>query len=138
MTRIAILYPMFALALLTIIVLSCIPFARFGAAKRGEVNKGDFRYGESPRVPGKVSLPNRNLMNLLELPVLFYVVCIVLYATDTVSAAAVGLAWSFVAARVLHSVIHLTYNNVMHRLAAFTASNFVLVALWIVAGIAIS
>jgi hypothetical protein len=77
-------------------------------------------------------------MNLLELPVLFYVACIVVYMTDTVSAATVGLAWAFVAARVLHSVIHLTYNNVMHRLTVFTASNFVLVALWIAAGVAIS
>jgi hypothetical protein len=32
-------------------------------------------------VPPAVSIPNRNYMNLLELPMLFYVVCIVLYVT---------------------------------------------------------
>jgi hypothetical protein len=36
-----------------------------------------------------------------------------------------------VAARFVHSAIHLTYNNIMHRLAAFTASNFVLIVLWV-------
>ena len=91
----------------------------------------DFRYGESPNVPGQVSLPNRNLMNLLELPVLFYVVCLAFYVTGKLDAAALYLAWAYVGLRAAHSVIHLTYNNVFHRLSAFAASNVVLVALWI-------
>ena len=36
--------------------------------------------------------------------------------------------------RVLHSLIHLTYNHVIQRLLVFAASNFVLVALWVLAG----
>ena len=126
-----ILYPMLALVALTFVVLLRIPYARFRAAARGQVTVGDFRYGESANVPGEVSLPNRNLMNLLELPVLFYVCCLAFYVSDTVDAAAVVLAWSYVVLRALHSVIHLSYNNVFHRLAAFAASNVVLVALWI-------
>jgi len=43
----------------------------------------------------------------------------------------VWLAWFFVAARVVHSAIHLSYNNVYHRLSAYAASNVLLVALWI-------
>ena len=70
-------------------------------------------------------------MNLLELPVLFYVGCLAFYVTDTVDAAAVVLAWSYVALRAAHSSIHLRYNNVFHRLTAFAASNVVLVALWV-------
>jgi hypothetical protein len=36
--------------------------------------------------------------------------------------------------RVLHSVIHLTYNRVLHRLAAFTAANnAALVVPWVIA-----
>ncbi|HVP08657.1 MAG TPA: hypothetical protein VMT02_03970 [Burkholderiales bacterium] len=41
-----------------------------------------------------------------------------------------GLAWSYVALRLVQSAIHLTYNRVRHRLAAFAASNVVLVMLW--------
>jgi hypothetical protein len=29
-----------------------------------------------------------------------------------------------------HSIIHLTYNNVTHRVIPFAASNFVLIAMW--------
>jgi hypothetical protein len=127
-----ILLPMGALALLTFLVLMLVPVRRFRAAFAGQVGAGDFRYGESSRVPGEVSIPNRNYMNLLELSVLFYVVCVVNYVTEpTVSNTALTLAWVYVGLRTLHSVVHLTYNNVMHRLAMFAASNVVLAVLWI-------
>ena len=127
----AILYPMVALAALTFCVLLLIPFVRFRAAGRGQVTAADFRYGESANVPGHVSLPNRNMMNLLELPMLFYVACLAFYVTGTVDTRAVHLAWAYVALRALHSLIHLTYNNVFHRLSAYAASNFALIALWV-------
>ena len=41
------------------------------------------------------------------------------------------LAWTYVALRVAHSLIHLTTNNVMHRLTLFGISNVVLVTMWI-------
>jgi hypothetical protein len=127
-----ILLPMGGLGLLTFLVLLLIPIRRFRAAFAGQVGAGDFRYGESARVPGEVSIPNRNYMNLLELPMLFYVVGVLNYVTSpTVSTVTLGLAWLYVAFRALHSLIHLTYNNVMHRLALFVASNVVLASLWI-------
>jgi hypothetical protein len=127
----AIFYPVAALVGLTFAVLLVIPVARFRAAFRGEVRAKDFRYGESANVPGRVALPNRNLMNLLELPLLFYVVCIALYVTGTVDGLALGLAWAYVGLRAAHSAVHLSYNNVFHRLAVFAASNVVLLAIWI-------
>ena len=127
----AIFHPVAALVALTFAVALLIPFARFRAAFRGQVKAKDFRYGESANVPGVVSLPNRNLMNLLELPILFYVVCIALYVTRTVDDAAIVLAWLYVALRGAHSVVHLSYNNVFHRLAVYAASNVVLLVLWI-------
>jgi hypothetical protein len=131
----AILYPMFALAAWTLIVLLLIPIVRARSARRREIVIDDFKFGESPAVPPSVSIPNRNYMNLLELPMLFYVVCIVLYATAGASTAAIALAWAFVVLRIAHSLIHLSYNRVVHRLAAFSASNVVLVVLWVSAGL---
>jgi hypothetical protein len=127
----SIFYPVAALVALTFAVLLLIPIARFRAAFRGQVKAKDFRYGESANVPGAVALPNRNLMNLLELPLLFYVVCVALYVTGTVDTVALTLAWMYVALRAAHSAVHLTYNNVIHRLAVYAASCAVLAALWI-------
>jgi hypothetical protein len=125
-----ILFPVVALAALTFAVLLLIPFRRFRAGAAGQVKFDDFRYGESARVPPEVGIPNRNMMNLLELPVLFYVACLVYYVTGRVDDGALALAWAYVGLRVAHSAIHLTYNRVRHRLVAFAASNVVLVMFW--------
>jgi hypothetical protein len=74
-------------------------------------------------------------MNLLELPMLVYVVGILLYVTGGASYVAMFFAWAYVALRIVHSLIHLTYNQGLHRLAAFTLSNVALVVLWVLAGV---
>jgi hypothetical protein len=130
-TPTSILGPVFALAALTFVILGLIPFVRFRAAFAGKVVADDFKLGESARVPPDVALANRNYMNLLELPLLFYVGCITAYFAHTVDQPLVMLAWLYVGLRVLHSLIHTTYNNVFHRLAVFATSNLVLLALWI-------
>ncbi|MDB5972439.1 MAG: hypothetical protein JWQ90_4889 [Hydrocarboniphaga sp.] len=114
----------------TALVLLLVPYRRFKAGFGGRVTLDDFRFGESATVPGDVSIPNRNFMNLLEVPVLFYVVCLTLFVTQHGSSSALMLEWSYVGFRVLHSLIHLTYNRVTHRLAVFVASDIVLLVLW--------
>lgn len=123
--------PMGVLALLTFIVLIQIPIRRFRAAFAGHVKAEDFALGESARVPGDVSLPNRNYMNLTELPVLFYVLCLMLYVSSSLNQTMLVLAWAYVALRVLHSLIHVTYNHVFHRLIVFVLSNIVLGTMWV-------
>lgn len=125
-------WPMGAMALLTFAVLLQIPFRRFRAAFGGRVTPDDFKLGESAAVPGDVAIPNRNYMNLLELPVLFYVAALMFITAGRVDALALDLAWAYVALRAIHSAIHLTYNNVIHRLSVFALSNAVLAVFWAV------
>ena len=132
MAQESIFLPFLAMGLLTFIVLGMIPQRRFKAVFAGQVTPDDFALGESPAVPGHVALPNRNYMNLLEVPTLFYAVCLALFVTGTVDSLALGLAWAYVAGRAVHSAIHVTYNRVIHRLILFAVSNVVLMALWLV------
>jgi hypothetical protein len=131
MSQAAIFYPVAALALLTLTVLLLVPYRRFQAVFARQVRGEDFLYGESANVPGAVSIPNRHVMNLLEMPLLFYVACLTLYVTKTVDALALQLAWGYVGLRFAHSAVHLTYNKVLHRFAVFAASNFVLFVIWL-------
>lgn len=126
-----IILPMSVLALWTLLVLLLVPVRRAGATRTGRVDITDFRHGESENVPGDVSIPNRNYMNLLELPVLFYAACLVILASNRYDHVGYTLAWAFVATRIVHSLIHLTYNNVLHRTAAFGAGVVIVAALWI-------
>src|SRR5262249_4727636 len=131
MDPVRIFFPMIALVGLTYSVLLLIPFVRIRAVRTGVLHANDFKLGESSRVPPGVALPNRNYMSLLELPILFYAFCLSLSVTRRVDATAVMLAWLYVALRLVHSIIHLTYNRVIHRLFAFAASNIVLGAIWV-------
>lgn len=71
-----------------------------------------------------------NLQNLFEIPVLFYVLCLTAYVTATTPAWLVMGAWGFVALRGLHSLIQITYNQVMHRFIVYALSTVLLFGLW--------
>lgn len=78
-------------------------------------------------IPEQVNYASFNFQNLFELPVLFYVLCLLLYLADTVAVVDLALAWTFVAGRAIHSAIHITVNDVRLR---FTAYVFSALALW--------
>ena len=75
--------------------------------------------------------PADNLKNLFEMPVLFYVIILLSLVLLIQDETLVRLAWTFVAMRFLHSLIHCTYNRTMHRFGAYFASSLVLIAMWV-------
>src|SRR5205085_919106 len=97
----------------------------------GQVTAEDFKYGESLAVPGYVSIPNRNYMNLLEIPTLFYVGSLMFFIAGSVDTLVLTTAWIYVGLRIIHSLIHVTYNNIRHRLIPFAMSNIVLATYWV-------
>jgi hypothetical protein len=131
MQQSAIFLPVAVLALWTLFVLLLVPIRRFAAASQKKVTAEDFRFGESADVPGDVTIANRAWMNLLEAPMLFYVASLVFYVTANVEQPVLILAWTYVGLRIAHTLIHVTYNKVFHRLTAFALSNVVLVMLWV-------
>ncbi len=126
----AIFLPAVAMVALTIAVL----FQMFFERKR-QVSADRIPFRE---IPSSSQMATRfvdtrcadNYRNLFEMPVLFYVALVVAFVTAQVSPLVLGLAWGYVALRALHSVIHCTYNRVMHRFYAFLASNILVWALW--------
>src|SRR5262245_30932703 len=92
--------PVAVLAIWTIAVLGFTAYRRIRATFQRRVRARDFSLGESENVPPDIAVANRNFMNLLELPVLFYVACIVLYVTRSADLAAVWVAWVYVTLRV--------------------------------------
>ena len=126
--------PVFVLAGWTMLVLIGMAVGRLSATFKRQLRPEDFALGESSAVPERLRVVNRNYMNLLELPVLFYAITVIAFVTNAVSPLIVGLAWAYVLLRVLHSLIHATYNHVLHRMIAFALSNVTLATLWILVG----
>jgi hypothetical protein len=81
-------------------------------------------------VPDYAHLPARHFINLFEVPVLFYAVCLAAIFLHLSGSAMVFLAWGFVFCRVVQAFIHMTYNNVLHRMLAFFAGFAVVLAMW--------
>jgi hypothetical protein len=127
----AIFAPVCVLVLWTGFVVLLTGVRRVLAVRAGRVTAHAFKLGESSDVPPDVAVFNRNFMNLLEMPVLFYVGCLAFYVTRRVDSVVLLLAWLYVALRLAHSLVHLGPNLIVLRLAAFAASNFVLLAIWI-------
>src|SRR5688500_7207201 len=89
----AIFGPVSVLAIWTLVVLFLIGVRRVGGVRKRRFSRHAFDLGEDASVPPDVSVINRNYMNLLEAPVLFYLVCLVLYVTRQVQTGLVITAW---------------------------------------------
>jgi hypothetical protein len=72
-----------------------------------------------------------NFTNQFEMPILFYVAAFTISAIGATDVLYFRLAFAFVALRAVHSIIHCTYNRVMHRFLAYLASCIPLIAIWI-------
>ena len=79
------------------------------------------------RSPPDVARPSDNLKNLFELPVVFYALCLYLYVRGEVDGPALAAAWTFVAFRAAHSLVHVTGQPVRLRFALYVVSS---IALW--------
>lgn len=80
-------------------------------------------------LPEHVNQPSNNLKNLFELPVVFYVLCVVIHVLGITDFWFIGLAWGFVFLRVLHSVVHCTFNHVVTRFFLYFISGLFLWAM---------
>lgn len=125
------LYPMFIMVILTFVILLFTLRTRVAAVQRGEVSLSYYSLFQGEEVPDMVAKTSRHFSNLFEVPVLFYAAGVLYVALGLTEATPVYCAWTFVAARVIHTCIHLGYNNVMHRLVVFGIGNVSVLAMWI-------
>ncbi len=133
-TKYAILLPALAMVALTFIVLGVMFSRRVAQMKRDRIHPQKVATSQQAAALYTDVAPADNFRNLFEMPVLFYLALIVAAITEQTGPLVLGLAWTYVAARALHSAIHCSYNKVMHRFRAFALSVFVLLTLWVVLG----
>ena len=123
-------YPVLATILLTAIVWLVMIASRMTGFSTGEQVDPDqmrTRGQVYPKLKGVACYSSDNFENLFELPVVFYALVGLLYLGGMVDALYVQLAWVFCIFRYLHSLIHCTYNKVMHRFLVWLIASF---ALW--------
>jgi hypothetical protein len=128
----AILWPMLCLIGLTFFTLIYMFYTRVTYMLANKIhpqrvqNRDDMRQLLQP-----VTASSDHFNNLLELPLLFYIAAILIWSLQLSDSIYLVMAWLYVCLRLAHSVIHLSYNKVMHRLYAFAASVLVLLLIWL-------
>ena len=126
-----IIYPMFTLVVLTFFIGFSMGVSRLISAKKGLVDRRYFQLFTGYAAPDSIIKLGRNFSNLLEVPVLFYAAGIILLALDINNPLMLGFAWTFVVLRIIHSIIHVTYNNPIHRFMVFLLSSSIVLVMWI-------
>jgi hypothetical protein len=126
----ALIRPVVALVGLTALVWCLMVAWRNMALIRGIASVRYFRGSVSDAPPEWVERPARAYMNLLESPVLFYVVAALMLVTGRFDGTQVALAWVFVLTRCVHAFIHIGFNYVPLRFTAFLAGSVTLGVLW--------
>jgi len=124
-------YPMFMMVFITLGILCLALAARVQSVITGQVKARSYKLMDAEVYPDNVIKTTRNFNNQFEIPVLFYIGCLLFLVLDIDSALGLALAWSFVSARFFHAVVHITYNKLYHRMFAFWMGNISVAALWI-------
>jgi hypothetical protein len=129
---VSILYPLFAMFALTAFCVFRLAYLRLNAVRVGAIDPRFFRLYRDAEEPDDLRVHARHYTNLLEAPVLFYVIVIIAYVTQFSGTLPLVLAWGYVLLRFSHTYVHLTSNRVLLRFRLFATSWFVLIALWLV------
>ncbi|TXC69118.1 MAPEG family protein [Sphingorhabdus soli] len=137
----AMLGPVVALVMWSMIIWLWMYVTRIPAMQRAKIDVKNLVGGKGSDLdqvlPPQIQWKAHNYNHLMEQPTLFYAIAITLALVGAASPLAVALAWSYVALRVVHSLVQVTVNRIAIRFAIFALSSLVLIALTIAAALAV-
>ncbi len=126
----ALLVPVAGHLLLIVFLFVMVSIKRMQAVKQEKLLIDDLAHkGNEPEASRRWA---NNLNNQFELPMLFYPLVALLYATDEVSQFTVTCAWIFLIGRLLHTAVQTSGDNVSLRGQVFMINFLALIAMWVV------
>ena len=112
--------PVFAMLVLTLLVWFYMYFRRIPFIRKSNLSPAELTPLEFQRLsPPSISNPSDNLKNLFEIPVLFYFLALYLFVTNQVDEIYLFASWFFVVFRILHSIVHCTFNAILLRFSLY-------------------
>jgi hypothetical protein len=121
------LTPVLALIAWTFVMWFWLYATRLPAMRRANVDPQQAAHpGSLSQLPSQVRSVADNYNHLHEQPTIFYALMFFALLTGGADAFALGLAWAYVACRVLHSLVQATINRVVLRFAIFNVGSIVL------------
>lgn len=123
----SVLAPALALVIWSLLVWLWMYATRLPAMSKARLDPQDARFpGSLDVLPDGVRQVANNYNHLMEQPTIFYALAFITYLAGLQSPFTAGLAWGYVALRIVHSLIQNTVNRVPLRFLAFSLSTIVL------------
>jgi len=113
-----ILLPVLIQIALTLVVFLMLGMRKTAAIKAGGVDRKKTALDNSAWPEPVVKVSN-NIANQFQTPVLFYILSILFYLTNTVSLTVLVLAWVYTVSRLIHAFVHTGSNFVPLRFGLF-------------------
>lgn len=127
------LIPLLLQAGLILLVWLAMYATRLTEMKRKGVDPQDLANTEKKNdLLKEVAAASDNFKNQFELPLLFFIAILTALILVIQNPLLNSLAMAFVLLRIVHSFVHITYNKVMHRFAAYALSSFALIGMWVI------
>lgn len=135
-----ILQPVVVLAAWTMVMWAWMYATRIPAMQQARINPQSLANTPGASLdtllPVQVQWKAKNYNHLHEAPTVFYAVAIVLALLNAGEGLALILAWTYVAIRVVHSLLQATINRIVLRFLVFNLSQAALFALIVLAALA--
>ncbi len=125
------LYPMFAMVVLTIAVGVLMVKQRYRAVMENGLSPAYFKLNRGGRLPDYLVRTSQHYENLFETPLLFYVGVLSIQVLQQADAIYLLLSWLYVLSRLAHAYVHIVINRLKLRRRVFLVSVWLLVFIWL-------
>jgi hypothetical protein len=126
MPQISILLPVLTLAFWTFIIFAIMAPARFYFLRMKHPQTAAHTKNLKGLLPPWTERVADNYNHLFEQPVVFYAIALSIAVINNIEPLMIQLAWVYVALRVLHSIVQITFNFVPLRFTLFVTSWLIL------------
>ncbi len=125
------LLPVLALVGWTLVMWVALYATRIPAMKRAGIDPQEAAHPGTyaHRMPEHARSVADNYNHLHEQPTIFYALMFFIALTGGITAGTLNLAWGYVGARVLHSIVQSTINKVVVRFVVFAFGSLLLVCI---------
>jgi hypothetical protein len=121
--------PVLTLVAWSLVIWFWMVLTRVAVMRRERIHPQKAERTRSFATPGKEQWIADNYTHLMEQPTIFYAAALAAQAAGRADGVAIGLAWTYVAIRVAHTLVQTTTNVVMHRFYLFVLSTLILAAM---------
>lgn len=130
MNEFSLIYPMFAMVIITFVVLIVLFKNRVQSVRNGEISPFFYKTYQGEVETDKLLKLSQHVTNIFEAPTLFYVACLAAMIIGEQSMLFLLLAWAYVFLRVAHAYIHIGSNKLKQRIAVYFSGWLVLLLMW--------